>query len=110
MFQLLKVGGEGSCYGDSGGPLVIYDTFAAEPHYIQVGVVRGTSGECGDNNFPDIYGRLENFDILSWINRFAFGRVMKNKAQRTTSSSSSNQRVSEDASNNCKRPVFSQTS
>lgn len=70
---------------------MIYDTRNA--FHLQVGVVRGTSGECGDRNFPDIYGRLENYEILNWIYRIAFGQMLRN--QRPTTSRPQGSRVQE---------------
>lgn len=86
-FPFLKVGGEGSCFGDSGGPLVIYDTFVEAPHYVQVGVVRGTSGECGDRNFPDIYARLEDFEVLNWLYSLAFGQRLQVQPEKAVTPS-----------------------
>ncbi len=48
-----------------------------------MGVVRGSAGACGDENFPDIYARLDDFSILSWIYLKAFGQRLKNPSTTT---------------------------
>ena len=68
--------GSGSCSGDSGGPLVFNDRIAKPPRYVQVGVVQGGAGECGNERFPGLYARLDNFDVLSFIRKTAFGENM----------------------------------
>ena len=68
--------GSGSCLGDSGGPLVFNDRIAKPPRYVQVGVVQGSAGECGNERFPGLYARLDNFDVLSFIRKTAFGENM----------------------------------
>ena len=68
--------GSGSCSGDSGGPLVFNDRIAKPPRYVQVGVVQGSAGECGNERFPGLYARLDNFDVLSFIRKTAFGENM----------------------------------
>lgn len=35
--------------------------------------MRGANGECGSADFPDIYARLEDYEILSWIYQNVFG-------------------------------------
>ena len=63
-----ELGGIGSCSGDSGGPLVKYDTSdPLHPKYIQIAIVQGAVNECGDKNFPGIYIRVGNRDILEFI-------------------------------------------
>ena len=66
--------GEGSCLGDSGGPLVTFITGSDEPFYEQVAIVSGGFGSCGSTEFPGIYVRLEDYQVLRWIYRVAFGR------------------------------------
>ena len=63
--------------GDSGGPLVTYITGQGEAFYEQVAIVSGGFGSCGNNQFPGIYVRLEDFEVLSWIKRIAFGVNME---------------------------------
>ena len=67
-------GGSGSCLGDSGGPLVIHDKLASPPRHVQIGVVQGGAGECGNKLYPGVYIRLDNYDVLDFIYRTAFGR------------------------------------
>ena len=85
MFSVFQGGSEGSCSGDSGGPLVVYEAIPGNAHHVQVGVLRGGIGECGDENFPDIYIRLEDHDVLSWINKIAFGTETFQSEQKTVS-------------------------
>ncbi len=63
----MQKGGIGSCPGDSGGPLVRYSTSTRDPKYVQVGVVSGGIGKCGDRNFPGVYVRVDNEHVLSFI-------------------------------------------
>ncbi len=63
----LDTGGAGSCPGDSGGPLVVYTSVS--DRYVQVGVVHGTAGRCGDRNFPDIYSRLSDERVLDFVRK-----------------------------------------
>lgn len=63
-----QLGGRGPCPGDSGGPLVKYVTKNAEtPYYLQVGVVSGGIGNCGDSAFPGVYGSLQHPPIWKFI-------------------------------------------
>ena len=65
--------GSGSCSGDSGGPLVFNDKLSNPPRYVQVGIVQGGAGECGNERFPGLYARLDDYDVLSFIKKTAFG-------------------------------------
>ena len=72
-------GGRSTCFGDSGGPILL--TRYTSPsdkskvlHYVQVGVVQGSynincksSGQNSD--YPVIFNRLEQKDILRFIHR-----------------------------------------
>ena len=69
-----QAGRQGSCEGDSGGPLVIFDTSEGDGFHIQVGLVHGAVGDCGDSVFPGIFVRIENYEVLSFINKHAFGK------------------------------------
>ena len=77
--------GSGSCSGDSGGPLVFNDKAANPPHYVQVGIVQGSAGECGSKRFPDIYARLDDYNVLSFIKKTAFGEDISPPAASGTS-------------------------
>ena len=72
IFQI----GTGSCSGDSGGPLVFNDKLSKPSHYVQVGIVQGSAGECGNERFPGIYVRLDDYDVLSFIYKTAFGKTL----------------------------------
>ena len=39
----------------------------AGEHFVQVGLVHGSDGECGDANFPDIFARLEDAEVFSFL-------------------------------------------
>ena len=65
--------GSGSCSGDSGGPLVFHDRLSTPTRHIQVGIVQGGAGECGNDRFPGLYARLDNIEVLSFIKKTAFG-------------------------------------
>ena len=64
-----EVDGYGSCEGDSGGPLVYLQvgSSAERDKYIQLGIVQGGIGKCGDASFPAIYIRLEDKDVLDFV-------------------------------------------
>ena len=72
MFQF----GSGSCSGDSGGPLIFKNKSSNPPHYLQVGIVHGGGGDCGNERFPGVYARLDDFDVLSFIYKIAFGKTI----------------------------------
>ncbi len=57
----------GSCPGDSGGPLMRYRTHTRDPAYLQVGVVSGGVGRCGDENFPGVYVRVDDPRVLRFV-------------------------------------------
>ena len=58
--------GWGSCSGDSGGPLMKERTDKAGRFY-QIGVLHGGVSECGNSQYPNIYARLEDPEILSFV-------------------------------------------
>lgn len=62
-----ELGNFGSCSGDSGGPIVRLLTSPPNIRYIQVGIVQGGVGDCGDSQYPGIYIRLDDPDILAFI-------------------------------------------
>ena len=66
--------GSGSCSGDSGGPLFFNDKSSTPFRYVQVGIVQGGAGECGNERFPGLYARLDNYDVLSFIYKTVFGK------------------------------------
>ena len=69
-----EIFGEGSCKGDSGGPLVTYFDSITDPFYEQIAIVGGGVGPCGSNIFPGIYTRLDDFEVLDWVYKTAFGK------------------------------------
>ena len=54
--------------------MITYQTGGDEPFYEQVALVSGGFGRCGNTEFPGIYVRLEDYQVLRWIYRVAFGR------------------------------------
>lgn len=60
----------GSCKGDSGGPIVYFypGNRAGEDKYIQIGIVQGGIGLCGYPQYPAIYVRLEDKEVLDFVN------------------------------------------
>jgi len=62
-----ETGLAGTCSGDSGGPMVRFMSSADPPRYMQIGVLFGGVGQCGNKDFPNIYARLEDEEILNWI-------------------------------------------
>ena len=61
----------GSCPGDSGGPLTIYDDKINR--FVLIGAVRGSASECSDLSFPSLFARLEDYEILKFVRKQAFG-------------------------------------
>ena len=68
--------GTGSCSGDSGGPLVFHDKLSNPSHYVQIGIVQGGAGQCGNERFPGVYARLDDHDVLDFIYKTAFGKTI----------------------------------
>ena len=64
-----EFGNYGSCEGDVGGPLIlyIYQDGLNKAHFVQIGIVQGDVGICGNRNLPSIYVRLENEEVLRFI-------------------------------------------
>ena len=60
--------------------MISYQTGGDEPFYEQVAVVSGGFGSCGNTEFPGIYVRLEDYQVLRWIYRVAFGRRLAKPA------------------------------
>ncbi len=56
---------EAPCKGDAGGPLMYKDNELRK--YIQVAIVEGAVGECGDKNFPAIFARLDHPSIWKFM-------------------------------------------
>ena len=81
-----EIGGYGSCRGDSGGPIsrfVTEDGFDNR-RYVQVGIVQGGFGRCGDPNKPGIYVRLEDIFIFNFITRHTRGLTSRPRPSLTT--------------------------
>ena len=61
----VTVGHQGPCEGDSGGPLMSKDLESGK--FVQIATVSSGVGECGDDEFPGIYVRLDHPSILNFI-------------------------------------------
>ena len=61
----VTVGRQGPCEGDSGGPLMYKDLETGK--FIQVATVSSGVGECGDDEYPGIYVRLDHSSTLSFM-------------------------------------------
>ncbi len=90
-----EFGGSGSCKGDSGGPMIIYDQSEGPSNakYIQIGIVQvrkiedilflisfhkltqGGIGTCGSEDFPSIYVRVAEEEVLNFIEKALNGTV-----------------------------------
>ncbi len=64
-----EFGGSGSCKGDSGGPLMryTYEDGPSSAKFVQQGIVQGGVGTCGSKDFPSIYVRLRDPEVLEFI-------------------------------------------
>jgi secreted trypsin-like serine protease len=60
----VTVGTQGACRGDSGGPLMFKDD---ERKFVQIAIVEGGVGECGDRDYPGIFVRLDHPSIWNFI-------------------------------------------
>lgn len=54
-----------SCSGDSGSPLMEYNESADSPHWLVVGIVSFGLSECGQENWPGVYTRVDKY--IPWI-------------------------------------------
>ena len=63
---------QGLCRGDSGGPVLLDEI--SQLKITQVGLVHGGTVPCVNNNFPGVFVRLTDYDILNFIYVHAFGR------------------------------------
>jgi len=59
------VGSQGSCKGNAGGPLMYKDSITDQ--WIQIATVHGAIRDCGDLEYPGLYIRLDDPNILSFI-------------------------------------------
>ena len=56
---------KGACKGDSGGPLMYKDVLARK--YIQIATVEGGVKDCGDDEYPGIFVRVDHLSIWTFI-------------------------------------------
>jgi secreted trypsin-like serine protease len=69
----VTVGHQGPCVGDSGGPLMYKDLETGK--FVQIATVSSGVGECGDDEYPGIYVRLDHPSTLNFI----LSTIQKNK-------------------------------
>ena len=66
-------GGGKACGGDSGSPLMVFDTTTSPPTWVHIGLVHGGI-VCSDFtkalNFPEIFSRTEDSEVLDFIRSF----------------------------------------
>ena len=62
-------GQSGACPGDSGSPLFKLDTVTdpSDPRWVQLGVLHGSVGPCASSRFPNIFSRVSDESVLSFI-------------------------------------------
>jgi secreted trypsin-like serine protease len=60
-----KVRKGGACRGDSGGPLMYKDDITRK--FVQIALVEGGVGECGDRDYPAIFVRLDHPSVWNFI-------------------------------------------
>ena len=61
--------GIGPCAGDSGSPVAYLelDDVKQTRRFVQLGLVQGGIGECGSQELPGIYVRVNSQPILSFV-------------------------------------------
>ena len=60
----------GTCKGDSGGPIRVFDD--SDWKFRQIGIVHGSAASCDGSRFPGIFVRLDDPEVLNFIQRFYF--------------------------------------
>ncbi len=70
----VNVGNQGACQGDSGGPLMYKDDDTGK--YIQIATVRGGVGECGDDEYPGIFVRVDHPSIWKFISSTVKSKIL----------------------------------
>jgi secreted trypsin-like serine protease len=73
----VDVGYQGPCKGDSGGPLMNKDLHSRK--FIQIATVSGGVGNCGDDEYPGIYVRLDHPSIFNFISSVVTQRSKSGK-------------------------------
>ncbi len=58
-------GNQGACQGDYGSPLMYKDADSGK--FIQIAIAGGGVGECGDGDYPGIFGRVDDPSIWYFI-------------------------------------------
>ena len=61
----------GTCKGDSGGPIRVFDD--SDWKFRQIGIVHGSAASCDGSRFPGIFVRLDDPEVLNFIQREVFG-------------------------------------
>lgn len=64
------IGNGKACSGDSGSPLMVFDTRSTPPKWVHIGLVHGgvvCSNFYKNLNFPEIFSRTEDSEVLNFI-------------------------------------------
>ena len=67
---------------DSGSPLIVEDP--DNDRNIQIGIVYGSLEECNDLNYPSLFARLDDYEVLKFIRATAFGDNIPAKVKGNT--------------------------
>ncbi len=70
----VDVGNQGACKGDSGGPLMYKDDDTGK--FFQIALVRGGVGECGDDEYPGIFVRVDHPSIWKFISSTVNSKIL----------------------------------
>ena len=64
---------------DSGSPLIVEDP--DNDRNLQIGIVYGSLEECNDLNYPSLFARLDDYEVLKFIRATAFGDNIPTKVK-----------------------------
>ena len=67
---------------DSGSPLIVEDP--DNDRNLQIGIVYGSLEECNDLDYPSLFARLDDYEVLKFIRATAFGDNIPPKVKGNT--------------------------
>ena len=67
---------------DSGSPLIVEDP--DNDRNLQIGIVYGSLEECNDLDYPSLFARLDDYEVLKFIRATAFGDNIPEKVKGNT--------------------------